>query len=458
MLKFIKIRFILFILAVNAAGICNADPADFVTITPNIDFGTVTSGSNVQPEVTIVNISNEALLVGAIGDKNPVAEPFKLFESSCANSIIQPGGKCSFMVLFSPESAEFFTDSFNIEIVSLSYSHEVALQGIGGPLIDEPDILVSFSSVDFGVVDVLDSDLSEPYAFRQVVQNDGRLELYITSIDTSGINASEVTTSGNCIDLSPLSTGQNCFFLVEFKPLTTGEKYSEISIITNDPDENPFIIPIRGNAAGEDDGVPAVVEDAGPNNGDGDFDGILDSKQSNVVTLIDFYGNYVTYVTDTAFRFNNMTVLQQTEVPAEFEIGSGIFDFTIESLNAGQSIEVGVILPAGMIPVSYYIYGPTVESSVDHWFDFSFNGVTGAYIIGDASFEDESGRSNTRSVVKMIVTDGGHGDTDLAVNGVITMTSAMPINQSDSSGSINLLSIVFIYLIVLLSRRLNSSL
>lgn len=439
------------LLAYLSVSICNAGT---FTITPDtIDFGTVTSGSGVQPEVTINNTGNDILIIGNIADTNPVVNPFSIFVGSCANSIIQPGGQCSFMVLFSPESEGDYPDSFNIEVITENLSYEVILQGKGGLAADEPDILVSYSSVDFGVVDVLDSDLSQPYTFRQVIQNDGKLDLHISSIDITGNSADEIITSGNCLDLSPLSTGYNCFFQIEFTPLTTGDKYAEMTIVTNDPDENPFIIPIRGYASGEDDGVPAEVEDAGPNSGDGNFDGILDSKQSNVTTLIDFYGNYVTYVTDSGYRFKNMSTLQHTDIPPEFAIGSGIFDFTVEGLGAGQSIELGVIMPAGIIPTAYYVYGPTAENTADHWFDFNFDGESGAYIFGDVSFTSLSGTKYTRSVLKMIITDGNNGDTDMTVNGSIAMTSAMPVNQSDSSGSINLGYMIFTFFLLVSSRK-----
>ena len=239
--------------------------------------------------------------------------------------------------------------------------------------------------------------------------------------------------------------------MIEFKPLTPGIKNAAISITSNDPDESVFNIGIRGTALGEDDGVPAEIEDAGPNNGDGNNDDILDSKQSNVVTLVDSFGGYVTYLTDNTFRFKNMSVLQHTEVPADFVIGSGIFDFAVEGLGAGQSIEVGIILPAGMKPSAYYMFGPTADNSDKHWFNFDFDGETGAFILGDVTFTTSSGTKFTRSVLRVIFKDGGRGDTDLTVNGTIAATSAMPVIQdSGSSGSVSLLQLLCMAFILFL--------
>jgi len=443
---------IFFVVAI--VNICNAE-----IVPPDIDFGTVTSGSGVQPEITILNTSNDIWQIGDIGNTSQVSDPFRIFASSCANTILQPGSQCSFMVLFSPVSEGVYSDSFNVEFANSMLSYEVSLTGVGGPAIDEPDIQVSFSSVNFGLVDVLDSNIAAPYSFPQIIENRGNLDLVISSIGISGKDAAEISVSGGCIGLLTLIPGGSCLFSIDFKPLVPGDKGAEISIMTNDPDEDPFIIPVRGAATGEDDGVPQAIEDAGPNNGDGNNDDILDSKQSNVATLIDSYGNYVTYLTDNRYRFSNMSVLQQTEVSADFVIGSGIFDFTTEGVALGQLLEVGVILPAGMKPRAYYMYGPTANNPVAHWFEFDSDGETGAFILGDVTFTTSLGTRFTRSVLKLIIKDGGRGDADLSENGVITVTSAMSITQSsdDSSGSMNFVYMVFILLLVVLPRRADYS-
>ena len=74
-----------------------------------------------------------------------------------------------------------------------------------------------------------------------------------------------------------------------------------------------------------------------------------------------------------------MSVLQQVEAPSDFVVGSGIYVFTDEGLDPGQLLEIGVILPAGIIPGSYNIFGPTADNPLNHWFEFDFDGDTGAF-------------------------------------------------------------------------------
>jgi hypothetical protein len=61
-------------------------------------------------------------------------------------------------------------------------------------------------------------------------------------------------------------------------------------------------------------------------------------------------------------------------------------------------------------PNHYYAYGKTPDDPTDHWYDFMFDGTTGAEISGD------------RIVLHFV--DGQRGDDDLAVNNSIDHTGA----------------------------------
>lgn len=463
------IRLIFSILAMLTVNICNAEliispPTDYgtFTVSSQIDFGMVALGSDLQPEITILNTGVSALQLGDIASTMTVVAPFRVVDVGCANSFIQPGDQCSVIVLFEPTAAGSYADNFNIEIVSEGISHEVMLSGDGAALADEPDIQISFSSINFGTLDVLEST-DAPYLFPPagslfsviLVENNGDSDLVISSVNLTGQDSDEVNVLENCV--TTIVPGDRCGFSIEFKPLSPGVKNAAISFVSNDPDEAVFDFFIRGIAVAEDDGVPPEVEDAGPNNGDGNNDDILDSKQSHVATLIDYFGNYVTYLMDDSYRFKNMSALNPNVIgnfPADLVVGSGIFDFSIENIGVGQSLEVGIILPAGVIPKAYYMYGPTADNPDKHWFDFSYDGETGAIIIGDVTFTTSSGAKFTRSVLKVIFKDGGRGDTDLTVNGTIAATSAMPISQdSGGSGSVSLLQLLCLSFMLILARN-----
>ncbi len=64
----------------------------------------------------------------------------------------------------------------------------------------------------------------------------------------------------------------------------------------------------------------------------------------------------------------------------------------------------------------YYAYGPTPDNATPHWYDFTFDGTTGAEIVGNK--------------ILLHFVDGQRGDNDLTVNNSITHTGA-PVQETD---------------------------
>ncbi|MEI6155325.1 MAG: choice-of-anchor U domain-containing protein, partial [Deltaproteobacteria bacterium] len=180
------------------------------------------------------------------------------------------------------------------------------------------------------------------------------------------------------------------------------------------------------------DGVSDLIEAAGPNNGDGNNDGIADALQKEVATLKTLMGKYST-----------ITFLPEGESPAvwvgapgEFPYGSpqGVsFQSGVVSVTADVS-KNKVIAPLDLSnatifkiehiihdagPVNtYWIYGPTVQDPVSHWYEFPFDGTTGAVINGNK--------------VTLYIADGGRGDGDLLKNGRVSFLGA-PGSLADHS-------------------------
>ena len=237
-------RFILVILTMFAVNTSNAaatvsPPTDFgtYTLTLQIDYGEVELGSDLQPAITISNTGVNPLQLGDIASSHPVDVPYRLVDAGCANSIVQPGDHCSIMVLFEPTEAGSYTGSFNIEIVSEGINHVVSLNG-NGVALEEQDIQVSFSSINFHTVDVL-QDTDIPYSFPPVdspfpiiIKNIGSLPLNILSLSVTGPDAAEVTVHEDCV--AEMAPDDMCGFTIEFKPLTPGIKTAAISIVSDE--------------------------------------------------------------------------------------------------------------------------------------------------------------------------------------------------------------------------------
>jgi hypothetical protein len=101
---------------------------------------------------------------------------------------------------------------------------------------------------------------------------------------------------------------------------------------------------------------------------------------------------------------------------------NGLFGFSVTRPNTNDAgaATVEVILPEGVAPATYYKYGPTPDNPQDHWYEFMYDGETGAEINGN--------------LVTLHFVDGQRGDSDLEVNGAIVDPGA-PAQKANISGA-----------------------
>jgi uncharacterized repeat protein (TIGR01451 family) len=161
------------------------------------------------------------------------------------------------------------------------------------------------------------------------------------------------------------------------------------------------------------DGIPDE-EEFGPNGNDpgydGNGDGIPDSQQDEVASFNTYNDSlYVTLATEIPTVLSNVQAIDNpapndSGAPAPNSWPYGFFSFTVHGLDHGDSVIVKLILHGGTGMNTYYKYGPTPDS-VAHWFEFDFDGHTGAVIIADT--------------INLHLIDGLRGDYDVTVNGII---------------------------------------
>jgi hypothetical protein len=153
------------------------------------------------------------------------------------------------------------------------------------------------------------------------------------------------------------------------------------------------------------DGVPNNVEDRPDGTVDSNRDSVPDRQQSNVATLKVGDGNYVTLVAPgrTSFVDVGVSPILPPGAPQDATFPFGLFDFTLEGVPAGSSVDIEFIFGDGASFDAYYKYGPTSSDPTPHWYSFEFDATqTGAHVP----------TSNEPLVVTFI--DGGRGDDDPA--------------------------------------------
>ncbi len=123
----------------------------------------------------------------------------------------------------------------------------VLIAGTNTALAQLQDISANPTSFDYESVFVGET-LTQAFAITNV----GTQNLIISSSSIQGADASQfqITSGGGGVILGPASTR---LINVRFQPTTLGVKNAILSIISDDPDENPFEIPLTGTGVGQPD-------------------------------------------------------------------------------------------------------------------------------------------------------------------------------------------------------------
>ena len=157
------------------------------------------------------------------------------------------------------------------------------------------------------------------------------------------------------------------------------------------------------------DGIPDVVEAAGPVPGAG---------QSAQVTVVPTdLGDWVTLSVATGSLRKVMPVDDPSPGthPAGLNLHSGLFSFEVADIPAGSSVAVDMVLPQTDTSTSYWKYGPPALNASPRWFNWTFDAATG---VGAerTHFDGPLGRFPGFT---LHFTDGRFGDEDNLANGVI---------------------------------------
>ena len=131
---------------------------------------------------------------------------------------------------------------------------------------------------------------------------------------------------------------------------------------------------------GDDDGISDAEEDACPNGGDGNSDGIKDSEQQNVASFHSQDG--ATYFTlesspgTTLAECRAVAPLDPSGAPSEVTFPYDFFNFTINGVGLGGAATLTLYLPAGADPTTYWKYGPTPVDANPYWYEFMYEPAT----------------------------------------------------------------------------------
>jgi uncharacterized repeat protein (TIGR01451 family) len=163
----------------------------------------------------------------------------------------------------------------------------------------------------------------------------------------------------------------------------------------------------------DNDAISDDVENGAPNNGDGNHDGIPDSQQDNVASLPDATGTgYVTVASNPGTQLGDVGFvsdffLNANPPPPGVTLPLGLITFKLLGpFPLDSPITVDVFSPVVLPPppdFHYYKFGQTFDDPTPHWYDFLFDGQTGAEWISP-------------NLIRLhFISDGGRGEGFAAV-------------------------------------------
>jgi ELWxxDGT repeat protein len=145
---------------------------------------------------------------------------------------------------------------------------------------------------------------------------------------------------------------------------------------------------------------------------------------SNLDVVTTAGGEPVIFDAPTGTTIAAASVAVPPAAPEGVTLAEGMFAFTVTGVTAGGSTTVTLTLPTGTGVNSYWKYGPELGNPVDHWYDFAWDGTTGAVINGN--------------VITLTFVDGACGDADGEQNGIIVDPGApaLVVNQAPTLAAI----------------------
>jgi len=236
-----------------------------------------------------------------------------------------------------------------------------------------------------------------------------------TAIDMGSIGKDNIYGYGRLVNLDNCPNDPN-----KIEPGICGCGVSDIdtdSDGTNDCED----------ANDDNDGLPDGEEqglDGNDPDYDGNDDGIADRLQDNVASFHTYENQgYVSLESQPGTSISYCTAKDnpsKTNAPSNVEFSYGFFEFTITGVGNGSTTIVTMYFPVGTTFGTYYKYGRTSLNQINHWYEFLYDGQTGAEINGN--------------VITLHFVDGMRGDDDLTANGIIVDVGAPGVVAGSGGG------------------------
>ena len=231
---------ILVVLLISATTAFGQVP-DISSVPANFDYGSVFVTQSQDFAFAITNVGTGDLTINTTEIQGVDADQFRIIGGG-GGRILAPTGTVLINVRFEPTSLGIKTASLRISSDDPDENpFDVPITGTAAGL---PDISSVPANFDYGSVFV-----TQRQDFAFAITNVGTADLTINATEIQGVDSDQfrIIGGGGGRILVPTAT---VLVSVRFEPTSLGIKNASLRISSDDPDENPFDVPITGTAAG----------------------------------------------------------------------------------------------------------------------------------------------------------------------------------------------------------------
>jgi hypothetical protein len=205
---------------------------------PSIDFGEVSISKFKNDSVTLKNTGSASIIINSFSISGTNSNSFSILSSVNSRTLLA-GDSNIVIIKFQPDSGGYKSAGLDISTNdALNPKISIPLTGTA----TTPSMIVSVKSIDFPSQKINSSRDS-----IVIIRNNGKGYLFINSTDINGDTASfSLVRKLNITEISP---GKTDSILCRFKPISIGQKTASIKIVSNDPGNAGYSIPLSGNGA-----------------------------------------------------------------------------------------------------------------------------------------------------------------------------------------------------------------
>jgi hypothetical protein len=215
----------------------------------SVSFGKITVGKQSTQSVTVANTGTTTLNVTGVQVSNPQ------FAVTGLATPLSLGARQStkFSVAITPSAAGNITGTLSVmaDASTSPFSVNLSASAVANSNLQ---LSVNPTSIDFGAVST-----GQKASSNLVLSNNGATDLTISMLTLTGANftVSGITTP------KTISAGQSATVTVTFAPVSTASVTGSVAIVSNDPTNPTFTVPLSGSgsstAAGQLTAAPASV-------------------------------------------------------------------------------------------------------------------------------------------------------------------------------------------------------